>query len=400
MPKETEAATESTAKNINAEPTSVAGVEHSADATAQFCRHCGAAMESGSTLCGHCGTHKIHPDRLKILSRLIDEATATRFCTQCGARAIEGEPFCHKCGQQIGKLNPETPSANAVPAPAHIPAVAKAQTQLNSDASGGLRGLPEVAAEGYETATYPKESSLRHALRRHPNALTGGTIVLVVAAAVITWFLLRHPQSAYVPSVTRDARQSAPLASGGLAKAKPSGAIAAQHPSRQPAANDSAPQDRDTSSVGSNSKVAGHDDRGVVPSISLRKTDSYADIQNTLDGWAEAMNDNDVTSQRRYYSDRLDRYFLARHVTRMFVLQDKARFYRKGNLIVAFHIDNVRVEKQSAQQATVSLMKHWKIFDGLRTKPGETRSRLWLTRRVNQWQITGEQDLTTQEANR
>lgn len=361
--QKTEVPRESTPTNV----VSQAGAEHSADATAQFCRHCGAAMEPGSTLCGDCGTHKIHPDRLKILSRLIDEAMATRFCTQCGARATEGEPFCDKCGQQIGKLNFETLSANAVRAPSPTPAVAKAQAPLNSNAYGGLRGLPEAAAESYATATYPKESLLRHALRRHPNALTGGTIVLVVAAALITSFQLRHPQSASVPSVTPDARQSAPHASGGVAKEKPSGA-----------------------------KIADHDQAGVAD-VSVRTLDSRADIQNTLDGWAKAMNDNDVISQRRYYADRLDRYFLARHVTRMFVLQDKARFYRKGNQIVAFHIDNVRVENQSAQRATITLMKHWKIFDGLRTKPGETRSRLWLTRRANRWTITGEQDLITQE---
>ena len=74
-----EAGAESTTKIVEAEPTSVtgkeevnqAGVEHSADATGQFCRHCGAAMESGSAICGDCGTHKIRPDRLKIsLSRV------------------------------------------------------------------------------------------------------------------------------------------------------------------------------------------------------------------------------------------------------------------------------------------------------------------------------------------
>ena len=130
-----------------------------------------------------------------------------------------------------------------------------------------------------------------------------------------------------------------------------------------------------------------------MPHVAVRKSDNHADIQKTLNDWAKAMNNNDVTLQMRYYSDRLDRYFLARNVTQKFVLKDKARFYRKGNRIVAFHIANVTVDKQSAQQADVSLTKHWELFTALGTRSGETRSRLWLARRGNHWIITGEQDL-------
>ena len=198
------------------EEASQAGVEHSADAARQFCRHCGAAMESGSTVCGECGMHKIHPDRLTIsLSRLIDEAMASRFCTQCGARVTEGKQFCHTCGQQIGKLHTETPSANTASAPVLTPPeVTKAQTQPNSDGYDGLRGLPQLAAEGYATATYPTTASPRRALWRRPITLTGAAILVVVAAAVITSFRINNPQGSFVPSVTRDARQSASLTTG------------------------------------------------------------------------------------------------------------------------------------------------------------------------------------------
>ena len=129
----------------------------------------------------------------------------------------------------------------------------------------------------------------------------------------------------------------------------------------------------------------------------MPESDSHAEIQNTLYGWAKAINDNDVLLEMRYYSDRLDRYFLARNVTQEFVAHDKAQFYRKGNYIVAYHIENVTVDKQSAEQATVSLIKQWKIFDGVGTKSGATRSRLWLTHRLNRWAITGEQDLTNMQ---
>ena len=174
--------------------------------------------------------------------------------------------------------------------------------------------------------------------------------------AVITSFHIKNPQGSSVPSVTRDARQSASRVTGEVAEKKPSVY--------------SPPQD-------------------AVPEL-----DSHAQIQKMLGAWAKATNDNDVPSEMRYYSDRLDRYFLARNVTQEFVARDKAQFYRNGNYIVAYQIENVRVDKQSAQQATVSLTKHWKISHGLGTKSGETRSRLWLTHRANQWTITGEQDLS------
>ena len=254
-------------------------------------------------------------------------------------------------------------------------------TLLRHDRSIAAASKPQLVAE--ETP--------RHAWR-HPITLAGGAIVVVVAAAVITPFHINNRQGSSVPSVTGDARQRASLTTGRVAEEKPSAAIAEESPSGAPAVNHSPSQDEDTSSVESSSTIAGHDQAGV-PDVAVPKPDNHADIQNTLNDWAKAMNNNDVTLQMRYYSDRLDRYFLARNVTQKFVAQDKARFYRKGNHIVAFHIGNVTVDKQSAQQAAVSLIKRWEIFTGLGTKSGETRSRLWLTRRGNQWTITGEQDL-------
>jgi hypothetical protein len=215
----------------------------------------------------------------------------------------------------------------------------------------------------------------------------------VVAAAVITSFHINNRQGSSVPSVTGDARQPASLTTGRVAEEEPSAAIAEESPSGGPAVKHSPSQDEDTSSVASSSTIANHDQAGV-PDVAVPKSDNHADIQKTLNDWAKAMNSNDVALQMRYYSNRLDRYFRARNVTQKFVVQDKARFYGKGNHIVAFHIGNVTVDKQSARQAAVSLIKHWEIFNGSGTKSGETRSRLWLTRRGNRWIITGEQDLT------
>ncbi len=468
--KTTESATGSTLKIAEAastpatgkEEVNQAGIEQSADATGQFCRHCGAAMESGSAFCGDCGRYKIRPDRLKILlSQLIDEAMATKFCTQCGARVTEGKPSCHKCGRQIVKLNFETPSDTALAPKLTSPEADKARTQLNSDGYDELRGPAGLRRWSTTGLTHVDMLSIQHAIDlyernfphqpspsaevalawiasrrgrpgwrrrvaspvkrlvtllrhhrsiavaskpqlvagktprrawRHSITLAGGAIVVVVGAAVMTPFHINNRRGSSVPSGNGDTRRRASRTTGRVAQEEPSAAIVGQSPSGGPAVNHSSSPDEDTSAIESSSTIAGHDQAGV-PDVAMGKSDDYADIQNTLNDWAKAMNSNDVTLQMRYYSDRLDRYFLARNVTQKFLVQDKARFYRKGNRIVAFHIANVTVDKQSAQQAAVSLTKHWELFTALGTKSGETRSRLWLTRRGNQWIITGEQDL-------
>ncbi len=401
-----------------------AGVEQSADATGQFCRHCGAAMELGSAFCSDCGRHNIHPDRLKIrLSQLIDEALPTKFCTKCGARVTKGEPSCHQCGLQIEKLTSETPSDAAVAPRLPSPEVEKARTQLNSDGYDELRrpaasirrsatSLTHVdmlsiqhAIDLYETkfpqrpspsaevalawlasrrghrgwrrrvaspvkgfmtllrlgpgiadASKPKllaEETRRRAWR-HPITLAGGAIVLVVGTAVITPFHNNNRQGSSVPGAKGDARQRTSRTKDRVAEEEPSAAIAGEASLGKPAVNQFPSQDEDTSAIESSSTIAGHDQAGV-PDVALGQSDKYAEIQNTLHDWAQAMNNNDVALQMRYYSDRLDRYFLARNVTQKAVVQDKVRFYRKGNHIVAFHVANVTVDKQSAQQAAVSL---------------------------------------------
>jgi hypothetical protein len=151
-------------------------------------------------------------------------------------------------------------------------------------------------------------------------------------------------------------------------------------------------RDTDGPSTETNSTVA---DRAPADAhdAAAPESENPSDIQSTLDGWAKAINDNNVTLEMRYYGDRLDRYFLARDVTQDFVAQDKAQFYRKGKRFLDYHVENVIVDQQSPEKATVSLVKRWTISDGFGTKSGEIRSRLWLTRDAGHWTITGEQDL-------
>jgi ketosteroid isomerase-like protein len=119
-----------------------------------------------------------------------------------------------------------------------------------------------------------------------------------------------------------------------------------------------------------------------------------SDVRQTLDGWAQATNDNDVDRELSFYADGVDRYFLARNVTREFIREDKEKLYSNGERITSFQIDNVSIDQSSPDQAVALLTKHWNVvYAGGNAHTGQTKSRLWLRREQAHWVITGEQDL-------
>ena len=119
-----------------------------------------------------------------------------------------------------------------------------------------------------------------------------------------------------------------------------------------------------------------------------------SDVRQTLHGWAQATNDNDLDRELSFYADRVDRYFLARNVSREFIREDQEKFYSKSERFTSFQIDNVSIDQSSPDQAVALLTKHWNVvYAGGNTHTGQTKSRLWLRREQAHWVITGEQDL-------
>jgi hypothetical protein len=118
------------------------------------------------------------------------------------------------------------------------------------------------------------------------------------------------------------------------------------------------------------------------------------ELQATLDGRANATQANDLATELGYYGDTVDRYFLARNVTREFIRKDKERFYRIGERFISYRIDNVSVDQSSPDEAVALLTKHWVVeYAGGNTHSDQTNSRLWLKQEQARWVITGEQDL-------
>jgi ketosteroid isomerase-like protein len=156
----------------------------------------------------------------------------------------------------------------------------------------------------------------------------------------------------------------------------------ASSPTQQPDASSEASDDQ-TGSAGPPADTAGE----------VTQADA-SDIQQTLAGWAQATNNNDLDRELSFYGDRVDRYFLARNVTREFVGKDKERFYRIGERFISYQIDNVSIEQSSPDEAVALLTKHWVVgYTGGNTHSDQTNSRLWLKQEQARWGITGEQDL-------
>jgi ketosteroid isomerase-like protein len=156
----------------------------------------------------------------------------------------------------------------------------------------------------------------------------------------------------------------------------------ASSPTQQPDASSEASDDQ-TGSAGPPADTAGE----------VTQADA-SDIQQTLAGWAQATNNNDLDRELSFYGDRVDRYFLARNVTREFVGKDKERFYRIGERFISYQIDNVSIEQSSPDEAVALLTKHWVVeYAGGNTHSDQTNSRLWLKQEQSRWVITGEQDL-------
>lgn len=54
------------------------------EASAAFCKNCGAPLEPGSLFCGECGAKN-----------------APEFCSNCGAKLNPGSKFCANCGAKV-----------------------------------------------------------------------------------------------------------------------------------------------------------------------------------------------------------------------------------------------------------------------------------------------------------
>jgi hypothetical protein len=136
------------------------------------------------------------------------------------------------------------------------------------------------------------------------------------------------------------------------------------------------------------------------PASEITNTDQQQDaeaksqINAMLTHWASATEANDPPTAASFYAEAINRYFLARNVTRSDVLQDMEASQEKGRRFVSYQIEQMNFDNVSSSSANVSLIKSYE-FTGPDTAPITRRvhSRLWLQNTDAGWKIVGEQDL-------
>lgn len=112
-------------------------------------------------------------------------------------------------------------------------------------------------------------------------------------------------------------------------------------------------------------------------------------IEAFLESFAADRNSGNPERIAQHYRSTVERYFLARNVSREWIEHDIAEGFSRGVTPTEYNVQLVGVQRLSPQVILATVRKNYSLS-------GETRSinsRLWLTNDEGSWLILGEQDL-------
>ena len=117
-------------------------------------------------------------------------------------------------------------------------------------------------------------------------------------------------------------------------------------------------------------------------------------VSDALSAWATAEESNDPARQAECYSDKIDRYFLSRNVSKDYVRDYMTTWLKEhSRRVVTFSPKDIAVEDESTEQVKVRLVKDVVTKDDQGSSERLTRSILYLRKENGQWKIFSEQDL-------
>jgi len=150
----------------------------------------------------------------------------------------------------------------------------------------------------------------------------------------------------------------------------------------------------DSSPAVEGSNIATYNDSQPASVADPDQKDTRAQIGAMLSRWAAATAANDPTTGSSFYADTVDRYYLARNLTRDDVRKDIETTLEDGRRFVSFQVEAVNFDSLSHDSANLSLTKSYEIATpGMAPIAREIHSRLWLRNTEDGWKIVGEQDL-------
>lgn len=132
----------------------------------------------------------------------------------------------------------------------------------------------------------------------------------------------------------------------------------------------------------------------VGPPPNLTAKPAQAVVTEWVRDWAEAQASGDAEAQASYYADPVDRYFLRSRVSHAAMLAEKETAIAARPPKFSFTIEDVVVERESATDARVRLVKHVESQTASKmTRIVRVHSLLVLKRMDGAWKIVQERDL-------
>ena len=136
----------------------------------------------------------------------------------------------------------------------------------------------------------------------------------------------------------------------------------------------------------------------AVAPRSLMAKPTEAVVTEWVRDWAEAEASSDAEAQASYYAEPVERYFLRSRLSNAAILQEKQAAIASRPPQFSFTIEDLVVERESATDARVRLVKHVESrttsqIASQRTRVLRVRSLLVLKRVDGAWKIVQERDL-------
>jgi eukaryotic-like serine/threonine-protein kinase len=118
------------------------------------------------------------------------------------------------------------------------------------------------------------------------------------------------------------------------------------------------------------------------------------EVTDTLNGWAEALNDHDLDAHMEYFAPTLATYYNAQNVSADKVRADLERAFERYS---SFNVELSNIEvtpDPSGLTSTAVFDKTWE-FQGEKVSTGSVQQMAWLEKIGSDWQIVGLKDLKT-----
>lgn len=120
--------------------------------------------------------------------------------------------------------------------------------------------------------------------------------------------------------------------------------------------------------------------------------EKFAPLRGALDGWVAATNSRDLDKLMSFYDARLNTFYMARNVSREFVRSEKARLFKRADLLdIRASAPEITINRTD-NTALMYFRKQYVMTGNGQERSGEVLQQLRWRRTGDEWKIVGERD--------